>query len=495
MPADLIHSLLANVWSIFLVVLFFGGSIFVHELGHFLAARRRGVIVERFSIGFGPSIFGWTGRDGVRYQVSWFPLGGYVVLPQLADLGPIEGGSETEAAKLPPIGYGSKMAVFLAGATFNLLFAFALACIIWVAGQPEADEQATTRIGYVNPTLDLSEGGRTVTVVSPAAAAGLRVGDVVQAIDGRPVSSWIDLTQTVVAGAGRGERGEPRAVFTILRDGQRVDLVLHPRISGEDQIRRVGIAPGYDLIVHRVTAGSAAAKAGLEPGDRVVTFNGVPELNVVAFADALTAARGQPATLQVERAGRRIALTLPPRDGRHENAGIEFLFAVHLTHPSPFTQVADQVAMTFRTLWALINPRSDIGLSKMSGPVGIVHIFHEAAEAGIRPIILFTILINVNLAIFNLLPVPVLDGGQMLFATIGRLRGRSLPVNFVMATQTGFAVLILGVMLYLSVFDSMRWYREGQPVRASTSAASPSADGPAAPGGPAPAPSVPPAKP
>jgi regulator of sigma E protease len=473
LPTDLLHSLLANIWSIFLVVLFFGGSIFVHELGHFLAARRRGVIVERFSIGFGPSIFGWTGRDGVRYQVSWFPLGGYVVLPQLADLGPIEGGSETEAAQLPPIGYGSKMIVFLAGATCNLLFAFALACIIWVAGQPEADEQATTRIGYVNPTLELNEGGHTVTIVSPAAAAGLQVGDVVQAIDGRPVANWIDLTQTVIAGAGRGERGEPRSVFTVVRDGRTLTLVLHPRISGEDQIRRVGIAPGYDLIVHRVTPGSSAAKAGLQPGDRVLAFNGVPELNVAAFADALTAARGQSAALTVERAGRRVALTLPPRDGLHENAGIEFLFAVHLIHPSPFVQVADQVAMTFRTLWALVNPRSDIGLSKMSGPVGIVHIFHEAAEAGLRPIILFTILINVNLAIFNLLPVPVLDGGQMLFATIGRLRGRSLPVNFVMATQTGFAVLILGVMLYLSVFDSMRWYREGQPVRTSASPSAP----------------------
>ncbi len=494
MPTDLIHALVTNVWSIFLVVLFFGGSIFVHELGHYLAARRRGVVVERFSIGFGPAIFGWTGRDGVRYQVSWFPLGGYVLLPQLADLGAVEGASAAEAAQLPPIGYASKMVVFLAGATCNLIFAFVLACIIWVAGQPEADEQATTRIGYVNPTLELTEGGRTVTIPSPAAAAGLRVGDVVQAIDGRRVSSWIDLTQTVIAGSGRGEKGEPRSVFTVARDGRVIEVVLHPRISGEDQIRRVGIAPGYALIVHRVAPDSAAAKGGVKPGDRVVTLNGAPELNVIAFADALGAAPGRAAALEVEREGRTLVLTLPPREGRHENAGIDFLFAVHLVHPAPWTQVGDQVAMTFRTLWALINPRSDIGLSKMSGPVGIVHIFHEAAEAGLRPIILFTILVNVNLAIFNLLPIPVLDGGQMLFATIGRLRGRSLPVSFVMATQTGFAVLILGVMLYLSVFDGMRWYREGQPVR-SAAAAAPAEVPAATPAGAAPAPAPAPVKP
>jgi regulator of sigma E protease len=470
-PTDLLHSILSNVWSIFLVVLFFGGSIFVHELGHFLAARRRGVIVERFSIGFGPAIFGWRGRDGVKYQLSWFPLGGYVLLPQLADLGAIEGESAADAAKLPPIDYASKMIVFLAGATFNVLFAFALACIIWIAGQPEADELAHTLIGGVSPTLELVEGGRTVTVTSPAAAAGLQVGDEVRAIDGRPVTNWTDLTQTVIAGSGRGENGEPRSVFTIVRDGRTREVVLYPKISGDDQMRRVGISPGYALIVHRIVPHSAADKAGLKPGDRLLTCNGLPELNVGAFAEALGTAPGHPAALKVERSGQTLTLTLPPREGRNENAGIEFLFAVHLIHPSPFAQVADQVGMTFRTLWALINPRSDIGLSKMSGPVGIVHIFHEAAEAGLRPIILFTILVNVNLAIFNLLPIPVLDGGQMLFATIGRLRGRSLPVNFVMATQTGFAVLILGVMLYLSGFDVMRWYREGQPSKAAAPAA------------------------
>src|SRR2546423_13421052 len=105
---DLIHSLFANLWSVFLVVLFFGGSIFVHELGHFLAARRRGVRVERFSIGFGPAIWSRRGRDGVEYRLSWFPLGGYVLLPQLADLGMLEGESNVDAAKLPPVTYLTK---------------------------------------------------------------------------------------------------------------------------------------------------------------------------------------------------------------------------------------------------------------------------------------------------------------------------------------------------------------------------------------------------
>ena len=108
---ELLQSLLSNVWSIFLVVLFFGGSIFVHELGHFLAARRRGAVVERFSIGFGPPIWSKRGKDGVDYRIAWFPLGGYVLLPQLADLGAVEGESTTDVSQLPPVSYPTKMLV------------------------------------------------------------------------------------------------------------------------------------------------------------------------------------------------------------------------------------------------------------------------------------------------------------------------------------------------------------------------------------------------
>src|SRR5471032_27209 len=117
MSSDLLPMLLSNVWSIFLVVLFFGGSIFVHELGHFLAARRRGAHVARFSIGFGPKIFSWHDQSGTEYCLCWLPLGGYVALPQLADMRGIEGEANIDVAQLPPISYSSKLIVFAAGAT------------------------------------------------------------------------------------------------------------------------------------------------------------------------------------------------------------------------------------------------------------------------------------------------------------------------------------------------------------------------------------------
>ncbi len=201
----------------FLIVLFLAARSFVHELGHFLAARRRGVRVERFSIGFGPAIWKWRGKDGVEYRLSWLPLGGYVALPQLADLSAIEGDTASNVAALPPVSYATRMIVFAAGAFFNFLFAFTLACVLWVIGQQTSEDLATTRIGYVVETIGLPDGS---TVPSPARVAGLKVGDVIRAIDGETVRDWPDLLQTLVTSSGMAVDGRRQAVFTIERGGK-----------------------------------------------------------------------------------------------------------------------------------------------------------------------------------------------------------------------------------------------------------------------------------
>ena len=104
---EILTTLLSSVWALFWLIIFFAGTIFIHEYGHFIAARKRGLVVERFSIGFGPKIFGWT-KDGVEYRVSWIPLGGYVALPQLGEMETVEGATESDRKKLPPISYSSK---------------------------------------------------------------------------------------------------------------------------------------------------------------------------------------------------------------------------------------------------------------------------------------------------------------------------------------------------------------------------------------------------
>lgn len=455
---EFFSSLFSSIWSIFLIVVFFGGSIFVHELGHYLAARRRGVKVTRFSIGFGPAIWSRTAKDGVEYRLSWIPLGGYVALPQLADLAAIEGESE-QTEPLPPISYGTRMIVFAAGAFFNILFAFGLATVLWVAGQPTSEELSTTRIGYIARTITLTDGR---VVPSPALQAGLLVGDTIKAIDGTKVTDWPELLQTLVMSSGLANDGQRRAVFTIERGGKLIELPVYPLLSGEDNNRRVGIIYAYTPIVASVPEKSFAHTIGLQAGDRLMELDRQRLLNMATLFDAMQESPARAFTLVVERGTELVELKVPADRPKDTPAwlGAVYRTSYGLKHTDPFTQLSSQVIMTVRTLWSLVQPHSDIGISKLSGPIGIGKIYWDASEAGIRYVLWIAILVNVNLAIFNLLPIPVLDGGHMMFATIGRLRGKALPMNFIAAAQSVFIVLLFSMIIYVSVFDVRRIARD-----------------------------------
>lgn len=470
MSSDLIQTLLSNIWAVVLVVLLFGGSIFVHELGHFLAARKRGLHVERFSIGFGPAIWSRRGRDGVEYRVAIFPLGGYVMLPQLADLGALEGDRGAAAADLPPISYATKMIVFVAGAFFNILFALALACIVWVIGQPVSSGFSSTTVAEIMPTIKVAGGEE---VVSPAVKAGLQSGDEIVAVDGQPVATFHDIVERLALGSGWHESGERRTVFSIRRGSEVIDVPIRPVISGDEKVRMVGFTTVAKIVVGRVVPDSPAARAGLLADDQIVAVGGKTVLTLNQLVEGLRAPPAAARELAVLRDGQRQTLTLPPnpdveKDGA--DIGIALKSGVVYAHPTPVAQVSESIVKTFRTLGALLNPRSDIGLSHLSGPIGIISSFVDVSRLGLPFALWFTILVNVNLAIFNLLPIPVLDGGQMLFATIGRLRGRPLPLNFIMTTQSLFIVLLFSMVLYVSVFDVRRIVRDATSERPEKSA-------------------------
>lgn len=471
---DLLHSILSNVWAVFLVVFFFGSSIFVHELGHFLAARRRGVVVERFSIGMGPAIFKWRGRDGVEYWISWLPLGGYVKLPQLADLGSLEGDSTVDVSRIPPPSYSTKVLVFVAGAVFNLVFAFLLACVLWQVGFPTREDITTTRIGYVAATLP-----NGTSQESPASRAGLRPGDVILAIDGSPVKDFVEITQALALSSGRTADGSERLVRLKIQRGDQVsDVNVHPVLAGDEKVRKIGIGPAHQIVLGRVAPDSEAQKVGLKAGDRILRVDGNELFSAAQMADYLESHAAGTVRLDVQRGSETASVTVPPQKNLQDLiGGLDFVMSVQLVHENPVQQFQSILGSTIQSLISLVNPRSDIGISKMTGPIGIVTRFWEAAtsEYPLRVAMWFTILINVSLAVFNLLPIPVLDGGHILFATIGKLRGRALPPDFINAAQSVFMVLLFSMLIYVSFFDFRRIVRteKAEPAPATAPASIP----------------------
>ena len=461
---ELFQSLLSNLWSVFLIVLFFGGSIFVHELGHFLLARWRGARVERFSIGFGPKIFSWHGKDGVEYRLSWLPLGGYVVLPQLADMRGIEGQATADAKVLPPLDYLSKMLILTAGVVCNLIFAFVLACLLWGLGQPVTEEEQSTRIGFVHPTVELPDGKE---VPGPAQTAGLQTNDVIRQVDGQAVSAFSEIDYLVAIGAGRGSKAEPTVQLTIERNGQTQNLTIFPSYSGPEGMREIGVEPAVKATVNEVAKDSAAEAAGLKPGDILLQLDDQPVTYLGFVADYLKQNGGRALQVTYARDGQTRQATLQPRltldPATKKSAprlGVMLRSATtdKMVHTPPWTQLQKQALSTWRTLLSLLNPHSDIGASKLSGPIGIGRVFWASTKSDypFRAAMWFTILVNVNLAFFNLLPLPVLDGGHMVFATIGRLRGKAMPASFVATAQSVFIVLLLSLVLYVSYFDLRR---------------------------------------
>ena len=311
MDNTFLGELATSVRGIVLLALFFGGSIFVHELGHFLAARWRGLKIERFSIGFGPKIFGWTGKDGVDYRVSWIPLGGYVALPQMGDPEAIEGATESDVEKLPEISYADKMIVAVMGAVFNVIFAFALATILWFTGMPVPEGNGSTIVGYVPEQVvtssnHLSELGLGQTVPGPAFTAGLRSGDEVLAVDGVEVKSFKQINEAVMLGNGMNSQKQPVATFTIKRGEEKLDITVLParvelNTRSGDKVRVAGLMPRSDVILNTPMLSSPAEKAGLIREDRIIAIDGRLVNNPTELLERLRVAGPGERTFQVSR--------------------------------------------------------------------------------------------------------------------------------------------------------------------------------------------------
>ena len=326
--------------------------------------------MERFSIGFGPPIFSWKGSDGTQYQVAWFPLGGYVLLPQLADLGAIEGASETDAAQLPPVGYRTKVLVFVAGAAFNILFAFALACVIWMVGQPANDETTSTTRRLRPKTIELPgrlpdrEPGRRGRIARRRRRQGdrrqhrIRLGRAQPDPDRRARGATRTGARAPCSPMERAGQDAPDRAAPAPR---------RRRAQAQDR-HQPGIRPERAL---GRAATRSAFKAGFAAGrpDRQDQRSARHERQRPCGGAFRRPVAALPAVLRAQ--GTAIELVIAPA---HRGGPCGGASSSDRLPPDPPVAVRrrspEQVSMTLRTLGGLLNPHSDIGLVQAVRPGG-----------------------------------------------------------------------------------------------------------------------------
>jgi regulator of sigma E protease len=429
-----------------------GVLIFVHELGHFLAAKWAGIHVHRFSLGLGSPIPGLSFTRGeTEYCIAWFPLGGYVKMAtreEEAASSALEGA--TPATPVAPEAYyeakpvWQRMIVILAGVTMNALFAWlAFSGLAWRNGLAVDPE---TRLGVVVPD---SLPPSTLPMLD--VPAGTRI----TAINGHTVRSWNDVTELTASAAGDSLayefEGRPPVVLPIHHD----DLDARFRLTLALQ---AWLAP----VVGEVVADAPAAAAGLQAGDTILVAGGTPVSQWYELVSLIEGSPDQPLPLEVGRAAGRVAITVTPRGeiltvGRERRTvgriGVQVARELERKDLNLAQALGHGLALTgatsiqiFRTVRGMFTGR--VSAREVGGPILIGQQAGMAARGGWESLLAFMALISVNLAILNLLPIPVLDGGQFLFLLAEGLYRRPLPLKLrERLTAVGVALLLMLMVL------------------------------------------------
>ncbi|HAB17215.1 MAG TPA: RIP metalloprotease RseP [Verrucomicrobiota bacterium] len=429
------------------VLLLFGASIFVHEYGHYWMARRRRMIVLGFAIGFGPKIFSWF-RDGIEWSVRWIPAGGFVKLPQMITSEAIEGKASGD---IPPASPWSRILVALAGPVMNLIFALAIACVIWVIGLPI----------LVNPPVI-----GPVDATSTEGKLGVRGGDRIVEVNGHRVNSWQDINLEVITALTNV------VPVTVERGGQRITFQLPTKRSEALGLKWLDLEPQERPIIGLVQPGMPAEKVGLKTGDKFLSFDGVYVLNQEHLSEVINKGQGRPCEVVVERDGKKLEFTVTPvfdAEAKRGRIGVGFAgghYEVQRPGPNPIEQFSKVLNLMGKTFSALFHSKeTGVTAKDMSGPVGILGKLAVDVNTDYRLALDFMVMLNINLALLNLLPLPVLDGGHILMALYELITRRRVGVRFQEVVTTGFAVLLISFMLYVTFYDIRRASLFGQLLR------------------------------
>lgn len=415
-----------------------------HELGHYVAARYFGVTVESFSIGFGPRILG-VRKNGTDFKVCLLPLGGYVTMAGGSMVGPSTG----DPGELTSKPRWQRLIIASMGPVFNFILAVGLLAGLYVYSFEQPlflDEEA--RLGYVRPG-------------SPADAAGLQAGDVIRSLDAAPTATWKDLTLNAAIVARR----EVEVVYD--RNGaSRKTRIL---IDGDDEMREpvdTGWSPAHRVRLDSTAAGSPAAQAGFRSGDMIVSVDGVDVVAVEQFVQMISGSDGRRLEISVDRDGRRQTLAASAKlDELSGSWRLGVMLGPHyasVNEPLAPGQALERsladnygyAGLILRTLKNLI--LGNLSLKTLEGPVGIYRHTQDAAAYGWGPLIQLMALISVNLAIINLMPIPVLDGGHIVLLTVESLLQRD--VSEAMRNRITQAGMVLILLLFAMVMynDVMR---------------------------------------
>lgn len=445
------------IQSVLALALTLGILVTLHEYGHFWVARRCGVKVLRFSVGFGKPLFSWYDRHGTEFAIAAIPLGGYVKMLDERE-GPVPDSLREQAFTAKPP--GQRIAIAAAGPVANFLFAIVAYWLLSVVG-----------VTTVAPVVG------DVAPDSVAERAGLQSGMEIHAIDGHGVHSWRDVNMRLLERAG--EHGE--VSLEVSRNGSRGEVsgsLGGWRLSDDtpDPLAEFGISPwrpAIPAVLGEISPDGRAYMAGLQPGDRILSVDGEPVTDWFSLVEFIRSAPKQPLTLAIERGGDPLQLAITPASRTLENgevigfvgAGVqqiewpedslrEVRFGPLAAIPNAISETWADTRLTLvaikKMVTGLLSP------SNLSGPITIARVAEASVSSGFEDFIRFLAYLSVSLGVLNLLPVPVLDGGHIVYYTIEAIRRKPLSEQAqAFGLRIGMA-LILTLMVFALYNDLMR---------------------------------------
>jgi regulator of sigma E protease len=428
--------------SILAFVFVLGVLIFVHELGHFVMARRIGVRVLTFSLGFGPKLLGFR-RGDTEYCISAIPLGGYV---KMAGETPedVRTGADDEFLSKPK---WQRFQVLVMGPIMNLAFAIIVMALVLYQGAPlPAYEDQPVVIGSLTPN-------------SPAANAGIQPGDRVISVDGRDSENWKQFLLAVATKANRQIR------LVIERDGKVMERQVVPASIDRFDTGDIGVSPPWHPQITDVRDGEPAAQAGLRGGDIILTANGEKNVSRDRVIELIKAHENKPLVLEIQRnGGAPQSITVTPR-----KIGNDVLIGTHISPVElktikpgmveavklSFKQNWEWTTLIFRTLGGLFTRETSV--KQLMGPVAIADLSNTAAkQESWIPLFQLMAMISLNLGLLNLMPIPVLDGGHIAILALEGISRRDFSMKVKEKMLLAGFVLLLMLMVTVIYNDLMR---------------------------------------